>query len=76
MISMATPSIISAISGNELSMFAIIFLLLLVSAAGILYGDYDIKKRFTPFIDICNTNIVPLLSIFILIIITRVIMVL
>lgn len=74
MISMPAPTIISAIGGEELSIFAVVFLLMLLSAAEILDGD--IRKRFAPFTDICNAIIVPLLSVFALITITRVIMVL
>ena len=76
MISMATPSIISAIEGKELSLCAIIFLLLLLSAAEILDADPDIRKRFAPFLDICNAYIIPLIMIFIMIIITKVIIIL
>ncbi|KAF5428712.1 hypothetical protein C5S42_02845 [Candidatus Methanomarinus sp.] len=76
MISMATHSIISAIGGKELSIYAVVFLLLLLSIAEILDADPDIRKRFAPFMDICNAFIVPLLTIFIMTTITKVIMVL
>ena len=76
MISMAAPTIISAIGGEELSIFAVVFLLMLLSAAEILDADSDIRKRFAPFMDMCNAIIVPLLSVFAMITITRVIMVL
>ena len=76
MISMSTPSIISVIEGKELSSYAIIFLLLLLSAAEILDADPDIRKRFAPFLDICNAYIIPLIMIFIMIIITKVIIIL
>lgn len=76
MISMATPSIISAIEGKELSLYAIFFLLLLLSAAEILDADPDIKKRFAPFLDICHAYIIPLVMVFIMIIITKVILIL
>ena len=76
MISMSTPSIISVIEGKELSSYVIIFLLLLLSAAEILDADPDIRKRFAPFLDICNAYIIPLIMIFIMIIITQVIIIL
>lgn len=76
MISMAAPTIISAIGGEELSIFSVVFLLMLLSAAEILDADADIRKRFAPFMDMCNAIIVPLLSVFAMITITRVIMVL
>lgn len=76
MISMATPSIISAIGGEELSIYAVIFLLLLLSVAEILDADPDVRKRFAPFTDICNAFIVPLITVFIMITITKVIMIL
>ncbi len=76
MISMATPSIISAIEGKELSLYTIVFLLMLLSAAEILNADPDIRKRFAPFLDICNAYIIPLIMIFIMIIITKVIIIL
>jgi hypothetical protein len=76
MISMATPSIISAIGGEELSIYAVVFLLLLLSVAEILDADPDVRKRFAPFMDMCNAFIVPLITVFIMITITKVIMVL
>ncbi len=76
MISMATPSIISAIGGEELSIYAVVFLLLLLSVAEILDADPDVRKRFVPFMDMCNAFIVPLITVFIMITITKVIMVL
>ncbi|MCK5216653.1 MAG: hypothetical protein KAJ93_02630 [Methanosarcinales archaeon] len=76
MISMATPSIISAIGGEELSICAVVFLLLLLSVAEILDADPDVRKRFAPFMDMCNAFIVPLIAVFIMITITKVIMVL
>jgi hypothetical protein len=76
MISMATPSIISAIGGEELSIYAVVFLLLLLSVAEILDADPDVRKRFAPFMDMCNAFIVPLIAVFIMITITKVIMVL
>jgi hypothetical protein len=76
MISMATPSIISAIGGEELSIYAVVFLLLLLSVAEILDADPDVRKRFAPFMDMCNAFIVPLITVFIMITITKMIMVL
>ena len=75
-ISMATPSIISAIGGEELSIYAVVFLLLLLSVAEILDADPDVRKRFAPFMDMCNAFIVPLITVFIMITITKVILVL
>ncbi|MFV9631898.1 MAG: hypothetical protein ACNYWM_12625 [Methanosarcinales archaeon] len=76
MISMATPSIISVIGGEELSIYAVVFLLLLLSVTEILDADPDVRKRFAPFMDMCNAFIVPLITVFIMITITKVIMVL
>ena len=76
MISMATHSIISAIGGKELSIYAVVFLLLLLSVAEILDADPDVRKRFAPFMDMCNAFIVPLMAVFIMITITKVVMVL
>jgi hypothetical protein len=76
MISMATPSIISAIGGEELSIYAVVFLLLLLSVAEILDADPDVRKRFAPFMDMCNAFIVPLITVLMMITITKVIMVL
>lgn len=76
MISMATPSIISAIGGEELSIYAVVFLLLILSAAEILDADSDVRNRFAPFMDMCNAIIVPLITVFIMITVTRVIMIL
>lgn len=76
MISMATPSIISAIGGEELSIYAVVFLLLLLSVAEILDADPDVRKRFAPFMDMCNAFIVPLITVFIMITITKVVLVL
>lgn len=76
MISMATPSIISAIGSEELSIYAVVFLLLLLSVAEILDANPDVRKRFAPFMDMCNAFIVPLIAVFIMITITKVIMVL
>ncbi|VUT27460.1 MAG: hypothetical protein SYNGOMJ08_00004 [Candidatus Syntrophoarchaeum sp. GoM_oil] len=76
MISMATPTIISAIGGGELGVFAVILLIGLLSAVEILGAESDIRERFAPFMEACNAIIIPLLFVFSLIVLTRVLMIL
>ena len=76
MISMATPTILSAIDSEELSKYAVIFLILILSAVEIFNANSDIRNRFAPFMEISNAIIIPLLSVLAMITITKVIKVL
>jgi uncharacterized protein (DUF983 family) len=75
MISMATPTILSATEGDELGVFAVILLIGLLSAAEILGAEPDIRKRFAPFMEASNAIVIPLLVVFSLIVLTRVLMI-
>ena len=72
MISMATPTILSALESDELGKYGIIILILLLSAAEIFNANSDIDHRFAPFIKICSVFINPLLMVLIMITITKV----
>lgn len=75
MISMATPTILSALEIDELGEYGIIILILLLSAAEISDANSDIRHRFAPFIEVCNAFINPLLIVLIMITITKAIIV-
>jgi len=76
MISMVTPAIISAIVGEELAVFAVILLIGLLSAAEIIGAEPEIKRRFNPFMETYNAIVIPLLVVFALIVLTRIVMIL
>jgi len=76
MISMVTPTILSAVGKEELGVFAIIFLLLLLSTVEMVEADHDIRNKFSVFKDTYNAIVIPLLFIFTLIVGTKVVMVL
>mgnify|MGYP000164960219 CR=1 FL=1 len=76
MIAMATPTVISAIGGSEPGVYAVLLLIGLLSAAEILGAEPDIRKRFAPFMEAYNAIVVPLLFVFSLIVLTRVLMIL
>ncbi|CAD7768383.1 hypothetical protein FHEFKHOI_00245 [Candidatus Methanoperedenaceae archaeon GB50] len=76
MISMATPVIARAVGDGELGVFAVVLLILFLSAAEILGAEPDIRTRFAPFVETSSAIVLPLLLVFSLIVFTRVLMIL
>ncbi|MCD4844519.1 MAG: hypothetical protein K8R25_08540 [Methanosarcinales archaeon] len=71
MISMAAPTIISSIQNPQLGFYTMILLSFLISAVEIINANPDNKSQFTPFIETSKAIIIPLLSVFAMIIITK-----
>jgi fumarate reductase subunit C len=71
MISMAAPTIIPYIESGQLGLCTMILLSFLISAVEIINANPDNKSQFIPFIKTSIAIIIPLLSVFAMIIITK-----